>query len=92
MTSIPKRLLGNILGKKIRILYSNDPSLVGREGIITYETRNMLEIEESSGKRILIPKHVCIFEIYFDEKTKILVRGELLVNRLRKLIKLGRRR
>ncbi|MHA1615960.1 MAG: ribonuclease P protein subunit [Candidatus Njordarchaeales archaeon] len=92
MKKIPKRLFGNILGKRIRIIDSTDEALVGREGIITYETRNMLEIEENNGKRILVPKGNCVFEIYYDEKTKIIVRGELLVNRLRKLIKLGRRR
>ena len=92
MANIPKRLLGNILGKEIKILYSNDKTLVGRRGIITYETRNMLEIQEDNGKRILVPKKICVFQINYNEKTKIIVRGELLVNRVRKLIKLGRRR
>ena len=91
MAQLPKRLLGALIGRRIRIIYSQDPSLIGRTGKITFETRNTFEIEEN-GKRIIVPKNICVFEIIYDEKTKIVVRGELLVNRFRKLIKLGRRR
>jgi len=89
---IPKRLLGNILGKKIRIIKSRDPTLMGKLGVITRETKKMLEITlNNDGRRILVPKHICVFEIIFDEKTKIIIDGKILVNRFRKLKKLVKR-
>ena len=88
--SIPKRLFGNLLGKKIKIIDSRDPTLIGREGIITFETRNMFEIELDDGRRIFIPKKICIFELYYDAKTKIILDGGVLVNRFRKLKKMLR--
>jgi len=87
---IPKRIFGNLLGKKIKILSSKDPTLIGKSGIITYETRNMIEIELDNGRRIFVSKKICIFEIIYDEKTKIILDGNVLVNRFRKLKKLVR--
>ncbi len=88
--SIPKRLFGNLLGKRIKIIDSKDPSLIGKEGYIAFETRNMLEIELDNGKRIFIPKKICIFELYYDAKTKIILDGSVLVNRFRRLKKMLR--
>lgn len=85
MTIIPKRLFGNLLGKKIKIIDSRDPTLIGKEGTITFETKNMLEIELNNGKRIFISKKICIFELYYDAKTKIVLDGSVLVNRFKRL-------
>ena len=66
--TIPKRLFGRLIGRRIRIIMSRDPTLVGISGIITYETRNMLEIQLQNGQRIFVQKKICVFEIYCDKK------------------------
>lgn len=89
--TIPKRLFGGLIGRRIRIIMSRDPTLVGISGIITYETRNMLEIQLQNGRRIFVQKKICVFEIYYDEKTKIILDGNVLVNRYKRLKKIVRR-
>mgnify|MGYP000023413945 CR=1 FL=1 len=89
---IPKRILGSLLGKRIKVIFSSNPKLIGKEGIITFETRNMIEIMLEDNRRIFIPKRNSIFEIQFDDKTKIIIDGVILARRMRLLRRLGRRR
>jgi len=51
-----------LIGKKIKIIESKNKSLIGIEGYVVDETKNMLFIE-SDGKIRKIVKDQCIFEI-----------------------------
>lgn len=51
-----------LIGKKIKIIESNNKSLVGVTGIVVDETKNMLSIERD-GKELKIIKDQCVFEI-----------------------------
>ncbi|MEK6886539.1 MAG: ribonuclease P protein subunit [Nanoarchaeota archaeon] len=51
-----------LIGKKIKIIESNNKSIVGKTGIIVDETMNMLSIE-MNGKEIKVIKDQCVFEI-----------------------------
>ncbi len=45
------------IGRPVRIASSTDPTLVGRNGVVVDESRNMLVIE-SDGKEIRVAKDV----------------------------------
>ena len=51
-----------LIGKKIEIIQSNNKSLIGIQGKIVDETKNMLSIE-TDGKTRNIVKDQCVFEI-----------------------------
>ena len=51
-----------LIGKNIKIIKSDNKSLVGIQGKIVDETKNMLSIE-TDGKTRKIAKDQCVFEI-----------------------------
>ena len=51
-----------LIGKRIRIISSNNKSIIGKTGVVVDETKNMLFIEKD-GKEIRIIKDQCVFEI-----------------------------
>ena len=50
-----------LIGKKIRIIDSRNKSLIGIEGFVVDETKNILVIE--NGKTRKIVKDQCVFDV-----------------------------
>ncbi len=46
----PMLLMGELIGKKVRVIKSPDKSLIGKEGKIIDETMKLLIIEEENGE------------------------------------------
>ena len=72
----------DLIGNKIKILGYSDPNLIGKEGIIVFETRKTFLIQIPQ-KRITIFKGNGIFEIYYSNK-KLIVPGSKLIGKLEK--------
>ena len=81
MPITPKNLIRHeLIGLKVKIKKSTDPTLNGRSGKVIDETYHMLKIE-TREKEILVPKANCIFIFTLPDKTKVEVDGKLLVGR-----------
>lgn len=51
-----------LIGKKIKVIESNNSSLVGIEGVVVDETKNIISIEVD-GKTKQIVKDLCVFDV-----------------------------
>ena len=72
----------DLIGSKIKILGYSDPNLIGKEGIIVFETRKTFLIQ-TPKKRITVFKDNGIFEIYYNNK-KLIIPGSKLTGKLEK--------
>ncbi|QIW23284.1 ribonuclease P [Sulfolobus sp. S-194] len=72
----------DLIGSKVKILGHSDPSLIGREGIILFETKKTFLIQ-TQNKIIRVLKSNGIFEIY-SENRKVIFPGYKLVGRIEK--------
>jgi RNase P/RNase MRP subunit p29 len=70
------------VGSKVRISASSNLQLVGKEGFIVRERENILDLIDSRGKIRMIPKDVCVFEVFIPGKHPLLVRGADIIRRL----------
>jgi ribonuclease P protein subunit POP4 len=81
MPITPKNLVRHeLIGLKVKIKNSTDPTLKGKSGRVVDETYNMLKIE-TRKKEISVPKKNCIFVFKLPSKIKVEVDGKLLVGR-----------
>ena len=81
MAITPRNLIRHeLIGLRVRIKKSTDPTLKRRGGIVIDETYNMLKIE-TRKKEIWVPKRNCVFIFTLPDKTKVEVDGNLLVGR-----------
>jgi len=69
-----------LIGLKVRVERSTDPTLVGVRGLIIDETYNTFKIE-TNKKEIIVPKRNCVFVFTLPNGTKVEVDGKLLVGR-----------
>ena len=58
-----------IIGKKIKIIDSKNPSLLELKGLVLDETKNMLTLESSGGIKKIVKKD-CIFAIENQKNIK----------------------
>lgn len=72
----------DLIGSKIKILGYTNPNLIGKEGIVLFETKKTFLIQ-TERKRIMVLKQNGIFEIFSDNK-RIIVPGDKLVGKLEK--------
>lgn len=81
-----------LIGLQVRVVESNDPTLIGCEGEIVMETKNTLSIEETNvdgveneeGTRIRtrdVPKAVATFEFALPDGEYVTVTGERVLAR-----------
>ena len=56
------------LGLKTKIIDSTDKTLIGREGVVIDETKNMLKIRENNKINILVEKKNSVFEFAIEKK------------------------
>ncbi len=84
--STPKNLIWHeLIGLKVEIVESKNKNLVGLEGKIVDETKNMLLIKTKTGEKKIIKKD-CKFKFHLKNQ-EILVDGELIVARPEKRTK-----
>ena len=79
----PRNLVRHeLIGLKVEIRNSTDPTLKGVKGRVVDETYNMLIIEtKTKRKEIKVPKRNCVFVFELPSGTKVKVDGKLLVGR-----------
>lgn len=70
-----------IIGLKVEVIDSKNKYVIGLNGKVIYETKNILEIEKN-GKVKRIVKDICKFRFYIPEiKKYVVVNGKWLVGR-----------
>lgn len=78
----PKNLVRHeLIGLKVKIKKSTDPTLVNLKGRVVDETYNMLVIECEDGKERKVAKKNCIFIFTLPNGTKVEVDGKVIVGR-----------
>lgn len=81
MPITPKNLIRHeLIGLRVKIKSSTDPTLKGKSGKVVDETYNMLKVE-TRKKEISVPKRNCILVFTLPSKVKVEVDGKLLVGR-----------
>ena len=86
MNEVALLLKGELIGRRVRIVDSQQKSLIGTEGVIADERKNVFVIETKAGKKTLI-KEAHTFQFSLDGKT-IAVRGTILAKRPEDRIKM----
>jgi len=76
----------NIIGRKVEVLNSNNPYLIGLKGRVIDETRNMIYIETEGGLK-KVPKSVCLFRFFLDNNSYFDVDGKRLIGTIDRRIK-----
>ncbi len=69
-----------LIGLKMEILDSSDPTLIGKEGVIMDETRNTITLKENE-KLKKIPKKENVLSITTPKGEKVKVQGTELIAR-----------
>ncbi|MEM2934483.1 MAG: ribonuclease P protein component 1 [Methanocellales archaeon] len=78
MPITPENLIHHeLIGLKIEVLESSNPSLKGLKGRVIYETKKTLVIENGRTRRI--PKQNTIFIFQLPNQQKVKVDGNLLL-------------
>ena len=92
MKHTPRNILYHeLIGLKTRILSSPDPSLIGVEGTIVYETARTLTLDVG-GARKKILKRATTFLISLPDGRRVKVQGDLILGRPEERVKrMGRR-
>jgi len=70
-----------LIGLKVRIASSSDPTHAKVSGRVIDESYNMLKIEAKSSKEKTISKSSSIFIFTLPNKTKVKVDGKVLIGR-----------
>lgn len=72
---------GELIGLEVLITDSKNKSLIGVQGKIVDETKNMFIIKTKDSEEKKIIKNQCTFEFTLDNREKVAVEGENLVAR-----------
>ena len=70
-------LLGELIGKRVRVAFASEKSLLGLEGLIADETLNTFVLHTGKGTK-RVPKTSCTFAF---PDAGLLVEGRLLMHR-----------
>lgn len=82
MPITPQNLVRHeLIGLKVKIFKSTDPTQKGISGTVIDETYNILRIETKDSNEKTVVKGNCIFVFTLPDKTKVQVDGKLLVSR-----------
>ncbi|MEM5836694.1 MAG: ribonuclease P protein component 1 [Candidatus Aenigmatarchaeota archaeon] len=81
MPITPQNLIRHeLIGLKVKVVKSTDPTQKNLEGKVIDETYNTLKIETKEKEKI-IPKANCVFVFTLPSGVKVEVDGKLLVGR-----------
>jgi ribonuclease P protein subunit POP4 len=69
-----------LIGLKLEIIQSTDKQMIGMNGLVVDETKNLLVIDSSKtdSNRVKIPKKDCIFRFSLPSGDQVDVDGSLL--------------
>jgi len=82
-----------LIGLKIEIIQSTDKQMMGINGLVVDETKNLLTIDSSKtdSNRVRIPKKDCVFRFSLPSGEQVDVDGRLLKlkpeNRLKNIMR-----
>ena len=82
-----------LIGLKIEIIQSTDKQMMGMNGLVVDETKNLLTIDSSKNdsNRVRIPKKDCVFRFSLPSGEQVDVDGRLLKlkpeNRLKNIMR-----
>ncbi len=82
-----------LIGLKIEIIQSTDKQMMGMNGLVVDETKNLLTIDSSKtdSNRVRIPKKDCVFRFSLPSGEQVDVDGRLLKlkpeNRLKNIMR-----
>ncbi|HDM23623.1 ribonuclease P protein subunit [archaeon] len=80
-----------LIGLEVEVIESSHPNLIGVKGKVIDETKNLLILELKNGRRVKVPKSICVFRFFISEKHRIVVKGEEIAKspdeRLKKCVK-----
>ncbi|MCK5183942.1 MAG: ribonuclease P protein component 1 [Candidatus Heimdallarchaeota archaeon] len=82
-----------LIGLKIEIIQSTDKQMMGMNGLVVDETKNLLTIDSSKNdsNRVRIPKKDCVFRFSLPSGEQVDVEGRLLKlkpeNRLKNIMR-----
>ena len=82
----------NVIGKKIEVISSSNPYLIGLSGKVIWETKNMLIVKTEGDIVKKVPKGVCRFKVYDEFGKTYEVDGELLIGTLDRRLKIWLKR
>jgi ribonuclease P protein subunit POP4 len=80
MRDLSHILQDELIGLRVKVVKSLNPSCIGLSGKIIDETRNTFKILHNNDEKILI-KRDCIFHFILPDKTIIEVDGKVLIGR-----------
>jgi len=69
-----------LIGLRVKIKQSKDPTLEGVSGKVIDETYKTINVETKDREKI-VPKEICTFVFTLPSKTKVEVEGKLLISR-----------
>ena len=69
-----------LIGLEVRVVSSTNKQLVGLEGMVVGESRNILSIETAGGEKSL-PKELCIFSFLLPSGKHVRIDGKVLLAR-----------
>ncbi|MFN6992154.1 MAG: ribonuclease P protein component 1 [Fervidobacterium sp.] len=84
MPITPQNLVRHeLIGLKVKIASSTNPSLIGLEGTVIDETYNTIKIETNGKdkKEKIVPKQGTIFIFHLPNGKKVEVDGKVLISR-----------
>ena len=77
----PKNLVRHeLIGLRVKVVNSTHPQLIGLEGEVIDETKNMLMIKTPKGRK-LVQKAICTFQFKLPDGRLVNVNGRLIVGR-----------
>lgn len=74
-------LFSTFIGLPVRIINSSQRGLVGLEGTVVDETKNMMTVEKSDGSEVKVQKKACVFRFALDSGENADVDGNSIVFR-----------
>lgn len=70
-----------LIGLKIKIKKSTDPTQIGLKGRVIDETYKTFKIETEEGKEKIVPKDINVFVFTLPNGKKVEIDGKILVGR-----------
>jgi ribonuclease P protein subunit POP4 len=74
-------LYSTFIGLPVKIVNSSQRKLVGLEGTVIDETKNLMALEKADGKEVRVQKVACVFRFTLDSGEDIDVDGGSIVFR-----------
>jgi len=82
MPRTPRNIIFHeLIGLPVKVLSHYDPSLVGLEGVIVWETARTIHVRVRGGRTLVILKSGALFALQLPGGEEVVVRGDHLLGR-----------